>query len=400
MPHYNVDTLIEAIQFNSTEVLPGNHEQQLHDEITSLVSSANASGETIRHYIGFEISGQIHIGTGIASGLKIKKLQEAGVKCMVYLASFHTWLNGKLDGQMDTITQISKNYFEPVLKESFRVVGCDVDDIEFLHGNEVYFEERDGKNYWITDMKVSRELTLSRVLKSISVTGKEAGKDVNFGTLRYAPMQVADGFFFGAHIVHAGMDQRKCHVLMREIALKLDDETGLKISGKKIKPIAIHHSLLYGLGHPETIVDDDGNEHLEVAKMSKSKPDSAIWVHENPFEIQRKLKKAYCPMPQPESQTYEQISTEQALNPILNWSKFLIYPAGKIIQIKRKTEWGGNVSFSTYEELEAAYFAGNIHPMDLKQGVSDCLIDWFSRIRDYIEAHPEGLNQLLSIHKK
>jgi len=45
--------------------------------VQQLVALANQSGEVIRHYIGFEISGQIHLGTGIMTALTIKQLQEA-----------------------------------------------------------------------------------------------------------------------------------------------------------------------------------------------------------------------------------------------------------------------------------------------------------------------------------
>jgi len=31
------------------------------------------------------------------------------------------------------------------------------------------------------------------------------------------------------------------------------------------------------------------------AKMSKSKPDSAVYMHDSPQEIQRKIKNAFCP---------------------------------------------------------------------------------------------------------
>jgi tyrosyl-tRNA synthetase len=398
MPKYDLKQLKEALMFNVVEIIPGDGET-LDKELHVLIENSETSGEPIQHYIGFEISGQIHIGTGIASGLKIKKLQDTGVKCMVYLANYHTWLNGKLDGKMETISQVSREYFEPVLKKSFEVVGCDLGEIEFIRGDEAYFADRNGKNFWMTEMKISRELTLSRVLKSISVTGKTAGNDVNFGTLRYAPMQVADCFFFGSHIVHAGMDQRKCHVLMREVASKLDGETGLKIAEKQIKPIAIHHALLHGLGQPESTIGEDGIEKLEVGKMSKSKPDSAIWVHETPEEIMRKLKKAYCPMPRNGEQTTEEIIDEQKLNPLLNWCKNMIFPAGKTIKIQRKPEWGGDLSFQTFEELEKAYFAGQIHPMDLKNGVANCLIEWFVPIRTYIEQNPAGLNRLKNQNK-
>ncbi len=398
MPTYSLDKLKDAVLFNTVEVIPGDN-AQLEAELTRLIDLSEKSGEQIRHYIGFEISGQIHIGTGISSALKIKKLQDAGVKCVVWLADYHTWLNEKLDGNIETIRKVAREYFMPVLKQCCGVVGCKVDEIEFLFAEVEYSKLNGNQNFWTIDMKVGKHLTLSRVLKSISVTGKSAGNDVNFGTLRYAPMQVADCFFLQAHIVHAGMDQRKCHVLMREVASKLDYETTLKLGGKPVKPIAVHHGLLFGLGQPEKILNEENVEKLEVAKMSKSKPDSAVWVHDTPDEILRKIKKAYCPMPMVGSQSVDEIATEQALNPLLNWCEKMIFPAGKSINIIRSQEYGGNKTYISFDELKKDYFSGVLHPGDFKPAVARCLIDWFEPIREYVEQNPNGLAFLQRVKK-
>jgi tyrosyl-tRNA synthetase len=394
MPQYNLETLKEAILFNTVEVLP-NDDSSLDNEINSLIEQATLSGEPIRHYIGFEVSGQIHIGTGIMSALKIKKLQDAGVKCTIWLADYHTWLNNKLDGNIETIRKVAREYFEPVMLKCCEVVGCKVDEIDLLYAENVYETKRNGQSFWTHDLKVSKNLTLSRVLKSISVMGKEAGNDVDFGTLRYAPMQVADAFFLQTHIVHAGMDQRKCHVLMREVAYKLDDTFALKIGEKSIKPIAVHHALLLGLDKPVLTAEGDA---FEASKMSKSKPNSCIFVHDMAEEIARKLKKAYCPMPQ-EGQSDEEKSKEQQFNPFLDWSKKMIYPAGKTIEIKRKSEWGGDLFYGTYQELEKDYLEGKLHPMDLKNGVADCLANWFAPIQQFVEKDSAGYQFLMNITK-
>jgi tyrosyl-tRNA synthetase len=393
MPKYNLNLLKEAIIFNTVEVLP-NDDLSLEKELKNIIEQSELSGEQIRHYIGFEISGQIHIGTGIMSALKIKKLQDAGVKCTIWLADYHTWLNEKLDGNIETIRKVARDYFGPVMLKCCEVVGCNVDEIDVFYAEDTYELKRNGQTFWTYDMNVAKNLTLSRVLKSISVTGKEAGDDVSFGTLRYAPLQVADAFFMQTHFVHAGMDQRKCHVLMRETAFKLDDNFSLKIGKKTIKPIAIHHALLLGLDKP--VLSKDGV--LEASKMSKSKPSSCIFVHDTAEEIATKLKKGYCPMPQ-EGQSEEEKQGEQKLNPFLDWSKKMIYPAGKTIKIKRKPEWGGDLIYTSYEELETDYFNGKLHPMDLKNGVVDCLNGWFEPILMMINENPVGYNFLKNVVK-
>jgi tyrosyl-tRNA synthetase len=448
---YDLQTLKEAILFNTVEVLPSSS-QQLDQEIHTLIDNANQTGEPIRHYIGFEISGQIHIGTGIMSALKIKKLQETGVKCSLFLADYHTYLNGKLDGKMETIRRVATDYFAPIMLKCCEVVGCEVEEIDLILAENEYEKKVNQHSYFSFYLKIAKELTLSRVLKSVSVTGKTAGDGVDFGTLCYPVMQVADAFFMQTHLVHAGLDQRKCHVLMRETAPKLDENCSLKIGKKPVKPIAIHHSLLLGLGveikKVEEILSsenkDDKDNLKEGLKMSKSKPDSAIWVHDSFEEILRKLKKAYCPMvpwnedngPEilkrkkelelqrklnenimsPDDIYFNQIFLKNQLeeefpifkdfikfqkeyNPILNWSKKMIFPAGRILEIKRLKEDGGDKIYTDYESLEYDYVFEKLQPKYLKIAVARCLADWFLPIWEFVQSKPEILELVKNARK-
>ena len=50
------------------------------------------SGKPIQHYIGFEISGMVHLGTGLMSMGKVADFLKAGVNCKIFLADFPTRL--------------------------------------------------------------------------------------------------------------------------------------------------------------------------------------------------------------------------------------------------------------------------------------------------------------------
>ena len=398
---YDFETVKAAILFNTVEVIPSNHDD-LDKEIKYLIDNANNSGELIRHYIGFEISGQIHIGTGLMTALKIKALQSAGIKCSIYLANYHTWLNKKLDGKMETIIAVKKQYFEPVFMKTCQIAGCDIDLIDFVGAEKLYYSKL-GNNYQFLDymLKVAQNLTLARVSKSITVTGKKESETVQFALLNYPVMQVADAFFMQIHLVHAGIDQRKCHVLMREVAYNMDEGFGLNIGQKIIKPIAMHHALLLSLGVDSVSVskritadiDDDS------LKMSKSKPDSAVWVHDDLTEIQRKLKKAYCPMVK-DGQTIEEIEAEQKFNPILNWCENLIFKADKVIVILRPEKFGGNTVYNNFDSLKKDYYENKLHPIDLKNGVANCLASWFEPVLEFTQNEgKQGLELVKNIKK-
>lgn len=305
------------------------------------------SGEPLTHYIGFEISGYVHIGQGIMSALVIKDLQDLGVKCTVWLADWHTAINHKLDGTAETAATIGQGYFTEAMKACLLAVGADPEKVEFRLASEWY-----GKNfakYWETIVKVAKGTTLSRMLRSISIMGKEAGDEVEFASLLYPVMQVADIFFQELDIAHASMDQRKAHVVMRDTAHAVNPD--------KPKPVAIHHPLI------DSLTGDN--------KMSKSKPDSAVFVHDTAEDITRKINKAFCQ------------EKETKKNPPLNWVKNILFWNRSIpFVIERKEEHGGNVEFETYEELEAAFAFGDVHPMDLKAAVAKEIITLLAPARD------------------
>ncbi|NJS40936.1 tyrosine--tRNA ligase [Candidatus Gracilibacteria bacterium] len=259
------------------------------------------------------------------------------------------------------------------------MVGCNISMLDIVFAENLYESKKNQLSYWNYEMVISKKLSLSRVLKSISITGKVAGEDVDFGTLRYAPMQVADCFFMNNHLVHSGMDQRKVHVLMRETAPKLDYEHTLKIAGKPIKPIAIHHGLLLGMKK-----ESGEGEEIVIAKMSKSKPDTCIFVHDSPDNIEKKIKKAYCPMVE-KHWTMDEIKKVQQYNPMLNWLEMMVFPANRQLQVFRPVAYGGDKLYSTFEEVKEDYFSGNLHPSDLKSALANNLIEWFKPIKSFAD---------------
>ncbi|MEX0650322.1 MAG: tyrosine--tRNA ligase [Candidatus Andersenbacteria bacterium] len=334
------DEIINRLANNLAEVIT---EEDLRERI--------ASGTPLTHYIGFEISGYVHLGTGIMTSLVMKDLTDLGVKCTVWLADWHSAINNKLDGRQETAARIGQGYFTEAMKASYKAVGGNPDDIEFRLASEWY--ARDFPEYWKDVVSIGQHTTLARIVRSIDITGKAAGEDVDYARTMYPAMQAADIFYQNIDIAHAGMDQRKAHVVMRDVAHKIRPD--------QPKPIALHHPLLQSL-----------NGKSKEDKMSKSDPDSAIFVHDDPADIERKIKKAFAP------------EKETEHNPILNWIKnILFWNRSQPFRIERKEEHGGNVEFTNYEELEKAYAAGDVHPMDLKSTVSKELIELLSPVREH-----------------
>ena len=334
------------------------------DELKKLVESGNE----IQHYIGFEISGLVHLGTGLMSMGKIADFLKAGVKCKIFLADFHSFLNNKMGGNWENIRLATESYFKEGLIASLKCFGVDQGQIEFISGKELY--ERHPE-HWETFMRVGKHVTLSRNLRSISIMGKKQSNDVDMATLFYPPLQVADIFTMNVNLAHGGIDQRKAHV----IALEVGEKIG------KWKPLAIHQNLIAGLTAPETGANDE-----ESLKMSKSKPGSAIFIHDSPEEIKDKIRKAYGP------------PKEVEFNPLLNWVKTLVFwgeEDGEFV-IERPEKFGGNIQYNKYFDVVADYESEKLFPLDLKNALAKWLIDKLEPARKHFEepGPKEGLRRM------
>lgn len=353
-------------------ILQNTEEVLTEEDLETLLES----GTPIKHYIGFEISGKLHIGSGIMSALKIRDFQQAGVETNILLADWHTWINDKLGGDMEVIQKVAVGYFKEAIKASLKCVGGDPEKVNFILGSEFY---HNNDKYWQSLIDVCKNLSLARVVKSSTIMGREQGENQVFARLIYPPMQVNDVFSIGTNIMHAGMDQRKAHVIAREVALKLKVNPMLDKGGHQIKPVAIHHPLVMGLTKPPKwpVEQSELRSMLSEMKMSKSKPNSAVFITDTPEEIKDKINKAFCP------------EKETDYNPVLDWAEKLLFQGkDKDFTIDRPEKWGGPIPVSSYAELVEKFKTGEIHPMDLKAKVADEIIKLLEPAREHFEQEP------------
>ncbi len=344
------------------------------------------SGIKIKHYIGFEISGKIHLGTGLMSMSKVKDFMDAGIDCSIFLADWHSWINDKLGGDREVIKKVAGGYFKEGLKASLKCFGGNPEKLKFILGSDLY---HNNDNYWATMVDVSKNTSLSRMQRSITIMGRKEGGSVDFAKLIYPPMQIADIFIQGINLPHAGIDQRKAQVIARDVALKIKTKPLLNKDRKKIKPVAVHHHLILGLGKPPVwpVPKDQLQELWSALKMSKSKPDTCIFIHDSPKEIKRKINKAFC------------LEGETEFNPILDWTKYIIFrDVDSKLKIERSEKFGGNVTYTSYKKLEKDFAEKKLHPLDLKNSVSEKLIQILEPARKHFE-QPKTKKMLEELEK-
>ncbi|MEM1836477.1 MAG: tyrosine--tRNA ligase [Pyrobaculum sp.] len=326
------------------------------------------TGHRLSHYIGFEISGFIHLGTGIVSMSKVVDLQKAGVRTQIFLADIHSWLNNKLGGDLDTIRRVAVTYYKEAFRKVIEVLGGDPDGVRFVLGSDLYHHNDE---YWLLLMDIARHVTLSQVRHSLTILGRKMGESIPLAYLIYPPLQVADVFALEAHIPHGGIDQRRAHILAREVAERIRFYP-LKLGEKRIKPVALHHRLLPALN---LSTKPTSREELSELKMSKSVPQSAVFIHDSPEDIVNKIAKAYCP---PRDVEY---------NPVLEILRIVEFREERKTPfvIKRPEKYGGDVEVWSYGEVEALYKEGKIHPADLKNATAEALAALLQPVYKYFQ---------------
>jgi len=351
---------------------PPTEEVVTYDELVELFKTNSSP----KHYIGLEISGFLHLGSLISTGFKINDFTKAGVKCKIFLADWHTLINDKLGGDWETISKVSKYY-----QDAFKLVRPDA---EIVLGSKLYEEKTE---YWSELVKFTKHMSIARTMRTLTIMGRsEDDKKIDVAKLLYPAMQAVDIHFLDVDIAHAGMDQRKIHMLVREIFPKM----GWKV------PVSVHHGLLPGLKEPTMDItcqkcktNRDPKEtgpcancghqgrDIVIGKMSKSDPNSGIFIHNTDEEIKKKISKAWC----------EEANIQN--NPLLEIAKTVIFHEFNEIKVERPEKFGGNVSYSNYNQFETDFVKKKLHPGDLKQTVGNYLVEIVSPIREKLNLSDE-----------
>jgi tyrosyl-tRNA synthetase len=282
-------------------------------------------------YAGYEPSGEIHLGHLVTVN-KLVDLQNAGFEVIVLLADLHAFLNRK--GTMEKVGELAE-YNQRCFE------GLGLKNVKYVLGSDLQLN----RDYELLVLQLSQQITLNRATRSMDEVGRQMDHPT-VSQMVYPLMQMADIAMLGVDAAVGGIDQRKIHMLAREHLINF----GYK------PPVCIHTPILNGL---------DGK------KMSSSQS-NYISIADTEEDILKKCQKAFCP-------------PEIAENPILQIFQHHIFPRLPEITIKRPEKFGGDRTFTTYQDLEASYGKGEVHPLDLKKSCGEYLVEIFEPVREYIK---------------
>ena len=334
--------------------------------IDCLKDKTSMAGDgVIRCYVGFEPSGKAHIGWKVIS-LQLKRMLEAKTNVLIFLADWHAWVNDKFGGNMEAI-QITAKYME----ETFLAllgnpeVGEGPGQVRFLWASKLM---EDG-DYWARVLRCSKGVTLARVRKTFTIMGRdESSSDNDLSRFYYPAMQAADIFELDIDVAIGGMDQRKAHMYMRDVAEKW----------KWKKATCLHTPIISSLKSSGARMESFDH------KMSKSDPNSALLLHDPVERIKKKMRKAY-------------LDPEDDNSPIYELIEDIILPEfGKVV-VTPNPKFGEPSTWDSLEDFKSAVKDGTLHPLDAKFGVADGIASGLAEVNDHFEQNPELLDAVTDL---
>jgi tyrosyl-tRNA synthetase len=301
-------------------------------------------------YIGYAPTGEMHIGH-FTTMRKLADFIEAGLDVTVLVADLHAHLDDE-KSPFDLL-DARTGYYTTAIEAMIEAAGADPEGVTFVRGQDIELTPE----YTLELLRMAAETTLNRVQRAGSEVVRQSG-DPKLGGLIYPLMQSLDVKALDADIAYGGIDQRGIYMLSREILPEHGHD----------KPVCVFAPLLSG---------------LTGGKMSASEEGSKIALTDDDDALEEKIQGAYCPAGEVED------------NGVLEYLRYLVFPVlaerDEPLVVERPEEYGGDLAYAEYDDLEADFVSGELHPADLKPAAADAISAVIDPVRERLLAEPELL---------
>ncbi|CAK1581013.1 unnamed protein product [Parnassius mnemosyne] len=285
----------------------------------------------VKIYWGTATTGRPHVAYFVPMS-KIADFLKAGCEVTILFADLHAYLdNMKAPWEL---LALRTQYYEAAIKAMLTSIGVPLEKLRFVKG---------------TDYQLSKEYTLDVYRLTSVITehdAKKAGAEVVkqvehplLSGLLYPGLQALDEEYLKVDAQFGGVDQRKIFTMAEKYLPQLGYS----------KRIHLMNPMVPG---------------LTGGKMSASEEDSKIDLLDNPANVKKKLKKAFC---EPGNITD---------NGVLSFTKHVIFPLMKPnegFKVSRAKEYGGDIEYLKFADLEEAFAKQEVHPGDLKASVEQAI---------------------------
>lgn len=305
-------------------------------------NDANTCEKSNNIYWSVPISGRLNMSHFVPI-IAIKDLL-ATKKANVYIADLHAEILGEKSATLDA----KRKFYQHGLELMFEVICGKTDNISLKFGSEL-------------ELKSKFMLDFYLIAGSTSVVkANEAVKDVLkptkhqlLSSLVYPIVRAVDDKHFEAP------NQLVCE--RDSSILAFTEEFSPKLSHQATN--AIIYSTLTGLSAGKLPILQEEDDQIDIL--------------DGPKQVKKKLGKAFC---EPGN------VSDNGVLPIL---KNIIFPLCKQFDISRPAEYGGDVKYSSYEEVEEDFAQQKLHPGDLKKGVESKINQLLEPIQSAYQASKE-----------
>lgn len=280
-------------------------------------------------YIGLATTGKIHIGYFVPI-IKVGDFLRSGFKFTILFADIHA----HLDDQKSPFELLDYRveYYKQIISAMISALGIDTKNLEFKRGSDFELD----KNYTLDMYRLAALNTLDRCKRAAAGVVR-FGENPKLSGFIYPILQTLDEQYMDMDVQYGGIDQRKILAFARENLPRL----GYRARVEVMTP------MLPG---------------LQGLKMSASEEKSKIDLLDSAETVKQKIQSAHCP-----------IAVED--NGVLAFLKYVVFVHKKDnnmkLTVKRAEKFGGNVTYDSYEKLEKDYLDKRLHPMDIKNTVSE-----------------------------
>ncbi|XP_067645800.1 tyrosine--tRNA ligase, cytoplasmic-like [Eurosta solidaginis] len=332
--------MVELTSEEKKQLITRNLQETLgEDKLSAILKERD-----LKIYWGTATTGKPHVAYFVPMS-KIADFLKAGCEVTILFADLHAYLDNMKAPW--ALLQLRTQYYEAVIKAMLGSIGVPLDKLKFVKGTDYQLS----KEYTLDVYKLSSVVTQHDARKA----GAEVVKQVEYPLLSgllYPGLQALDEEYLKVDAQFGGVDQRKIFTFSEKYLPQLGYE----------KRIHFMNPMVPGLAG---------------GKMSSSEEDSKIDLLDSPANVKKKLKKAFC---EPGN------ITDNGLLSFVKHVLFSLFKDGEGFEVNRPAEFGGDVRFHNYADLEK-YFADNeLHPGDLKASVEKYINKLLEPLRKTFES--------------
>ena len=324
----NVESKLKLLTRNTAEVVT-------RDELRKLLETKKSPSV----YLGTAITGRPHIGYFVWV-LKLSDFLRAGFRVKVLLADLH----GALDNCPWDLLEKRYTYYNEIIRLMFTAIGVPLKNLTIVKGSEFQLK----KEYMLDVLRLATFTSINDAKRAASEVVK-FGDNPKLSGVIYPLMQALDEHYLDVDVQYGGIDQRKILMYAREFLPKV----GYKPRIEFMTP------LIPG---------------LVGTKMSSSDVKSKIDVLDDEKTVKEKVNSAHC------------VPGIVEDNGVLAFAKYVIMTLKtdnkEALVINRPEKYGGNISYSSAEQLEQDYVAQKLFLLDIKNTVADEINKLLKPFRD------------------